>query len=44
MEVPVTSSSTVIHCMAPGHHIHLSLLKSKNDYVKKKSGAGGKVI
>lgn len=44
MEVPVTSSSMVIHCMAPGHLIHLSLLKSKNDYVKKKSGTDGKVI
>lgn len=34
MEMPVTCSM-VIHCMAPGHLIHLSLLKSKNDYVKE---------
>lgn len=44
MEVPVTSSSVIIHCMAPGHLIHHSLPKSKNDYVRKKSGTDGKVI
>lgn len=44
MEVPVTSSSMAIHCMAPGYLIHISLLQPKNDYAKKKSGTDEKVI